>query len=910
MAEVLLSAVLGKLAEFTVEKAFKKFQPLHGIRKDVERLSRELIYIKEFIRDADEKHIVDQRQMRWVNDIMDIAYQIEDVVDIFLLECPEKLPGIRARLKRLAKRSTQFSFIYQFQEEIRLIQERMSEIEDYKRKYRINSLGKDKVPQYDPKLVPIGDFEVVGFATDRDNIVKYLLDEKHRSLAVVSIVGPGGLGKTTLAHKVCNSSDVLERFGKSIWITISQKYDLLDILRKIAQNLTIDSTGLHVIELGNLIWEFLEKKRYLIVLDDVWTEELWAEIAKVMPDTKNGSRILITTRFANVAKRADTTYDHYELPVLDDKHSLELFLKKAIPKRHQFSDGPNAELYGLAKEFATKCKGLPLALVVLGSLLSTRAYNFHAWNDLLQTMSWKDDGSECTKIIATSYDNLPFAKKLCFLYFAAFPEDKKIEAKLLLRIWAADRLIPQEERRTLEETAACFLEDLVQRSMVQVSERFPDGSIKYCRVHDILRDLAVQKAKEINFLMVCSNPDDWKYCSKARRVAIHYSDDNESICNASPNVRSLLFFGDSFKLDCSKYRVLRVLGNIEGKVKLQSFKGSPHLRYLQLKTPWLRFKESDFGEWVKSMKYLETLDLRSSRHGDLSNWIWHVKTLRHVLLSQITSGKTPGPQTWRDLTNLQTLTDIKYNESWETSELSDMIEVHELAIHIVDYIPAWMVKILLGKLKHIVYLKIERGFIDLVTISRGVFPFYKHLKSLVLINHYGDDKLPLVLANDMLPPHLVEFKLKGYKLGSDPMPVLEKLGSLNTLQIYGASKVENPLDTQNNTSDMGSTHNALRIQCSAGGFVQLEELVLESLMLEEWKIEMGAMPKLKRLSVMNCAPLRVPPGLIHLDNLQYLNWARYTRTYLGAISNIFEQRPNLRNWSRDQFGDFVSIDSV
>ncbi|KAJ4808433.1 Disease resistance protein (CC-NBS-LRR class) family [Rhynchospora pubera] len=910
MAEVLLNAVLGKLAEFAVEKAFQKFQPLHGIRKDVERLSRELIYIQEFIRDADEKHIVDHRQMRWVNDIMDIAYQIEDVVDIFRLECPEKLPGMRARLKRLAKRGTQFSFISQFQEEIRLIQERMSEIEDYKRKYRIDSLGKDKVPQYDPKLVPIGDLEVVGFATDRDNIVKCLLDETNRSLAVVSIVGPGGLGKTTLARKVCNSNDVLQRFGKSIWITISQKYDLLDVLRKIAQNLTIDPTGLHGIELGNLIWESLEKKRYLIVLDDVWTEELWVEIAKVMPDTKNGSRILITTRFANVAKRADTTYDHYELPVLDDKHSLELFLKKAIPKRHKFSDGPNAELYSLAKEFAAKCKGLPLALVVLGSLLSTRAYNFHAWNDLLQTMSWKDDGSECIKIIATSYDNLPFAKKLCFLYFAAFPEDKKIEAKLLQRLWVAERLIPQEERRTLEETAACFLEDLVQRSMVQASERFPDGSVKYCLVHDVLRDLAVQKAKEINFLMVCSKPDDWKYCTKARRVAIHYSDVNEPIGNyASPNVRSLLFFGDSSKLDFSKYKVLRVLGNIEGEVKLQSFKGSPHLRYLQLKTPWIRHNEPEFGKWVKSMNYLETLDLRSSRHGDLSRWIWHVKSVRHVLLSHITSGMTPGPATWGDLTNLQTLTDVKYNESWETLELPNITELRELGIDI-DGIPEKEVKILLGKLKHVVCLKMERNIIDLEKIGTGFFPFYENLKSLVLINNRPKEMFPLVLGNDMLPPHLIELKLKGYKLGSDPMPVLEKLGSLNTLQIYGASKVENPLATQNNTSDMGSTRNALRIQCSAGGFVLLEELVLESLMLEEWKIEMGAMPKLKRLSVMNCAPLRVPPGLIHLDNLQYLNWATYTRTYLGAISNIFEQRPNLRNWSRDQFGDFVSIDSA
>ncbi|KAJ3708430.1 hypothetical protein LUZ61_012135 [Rhynchospora tenuis] len=868
MAEALLRGVLHKLGEFAFVKAAEKYRYLYTIIEEVEKLTRELSYIHAFIEDVDEKYVADHRQIQWLKDVMDIAYQIEDVVDRFYFECQEKPlleyldpSTITERLKGLANITMLIPFLSNFQEEIKRIQCRICEIEDYRKRYEINTLGTEDIFRENKKrkidlslrLDPIGDPEVVGFAKDVDKVVERLLDKENRNLAVVSIVGPGGIGKTTLTRKVCHSNDVVKSFGKAIWITISQKYNMLHILRKIAEDLNIMSNNLNMNmnELAFRISKFLEERMYLIVFDDIWTEEFWAEIINVLPDMRNGSRVLVTTRFANVAKRADTTYEPYILPVLDDKHSMELFLKKAVPRRHQSPDGPTVDLYNLATKFIAKCKGLPLALVVLGGLLSIRPYNFHAWNELLQTMSWHDDGIECARIIATSYDHLPFAKKLCFLYFAAFPEDQMIKAKPLLRIWVAEKLIPQEERRTLEETAECFLEDLAQRSIIQVSRRFSDGSIKYCQVHDILRDLAVQKAKEINFLMVCSNPDNWESCSKARRVAIHYSDINKSIDNYdNPNVRSLLFFGDSSMVDCSKYRVLRVLGYMKGQVKWQSSKGSPLLRYLQLNYCWIINQEHEFGEWLRGMKYLETLDLGESHYGDISNWIWQFKTLKHILLAH-SSGRTQGPPSTIDLSYVQTLTGVRWNESWTTSSFPNILRVRELDILIDAKIAMREVASLLGRLKHVVRLRIEGGY--------GISP--------------------LVLLDDMLPPHLTELKFGCFKFGSDPMPVLEKLGSLNTLSIVRAYKIE-------------TVPVIRRIICSAGGFKQLEELELTQ-PVEEWEIEMGAMPILKVLSV-DCDPLKVPLGLTHLYSLQRLYWYTNIQTNKDAINNIFEQRPHLR----------------
>jgi NB-ARC domain len=239
---------------------------------------------------------------------------------------------------------------------------------------------------------------------------------------------------------------------------------LFEVLKKIAKNFNVISTDLDANELANKIAEHLKEKKYLIVLDDVWTKELWDRLRNVLQDTNKGSRVLITTRLeVDVARYADTTYEPYQPNFLNDNQSLELFLKNAIPKRYQLPEGPSPELKDLPHKFIKKCKGLPLALVVLGRLLSTKPCNYYEWKKLLETMNWSDDGEDCIKVIATSFEHLPFARKFCFMYFAAFPEDQDIDAQRLLLIWIAEGLIPPKEGRTLEATAECFLEDLVQR---------------------------------------------------------------------------------------------------------------------------------------------------------------------------------------------------------------------------------------------------------------------------------------------------------------------------------------------------------------------------------------------------------------------------------------------------------------
>lgn len=219
------------------------------------------------------------------------------------------------------------------------------------------------------------------------------------------------------------------------------------------------------------IQKSLRGKRYLLVLDDVWSDDIWGRIDLAFPDENNGSRVLVTTRFLNVAKVADPESEPYKLQSLTDKESLQLLLKKALP---DCPDRIPGDLTDVGKQLVKKCGGSPLALVTLGSILSKKEPASEYWKNVLQSMTWDVDGRICSDIIASSYDDLPDPLKQCFMYLAAFPKKYEISAESLIRMWVAEGFIPLrfaegfislqlEERLTLEDTAKQFLEELAQR---------------------------------------------------------------------------------------------------------------------------------------------------------------------------------------------------------------------------------------------------------------------------------------------------------------------------------------------------------------------------------------------------------------------------------------------------------------
>ncbi|KAH0692471.1 hypothetical protein KY285_019568 [Solanum tuberosum] len=224
--------------------------------------------------------------------------------------------------------------------------------------------------------------------------------------------------------------------------------------------------------------------------------EAWESLKRAFADSKNGSRVIITTRKEDVAERADGRGFVHKLRFLSQKESWKLFCRKLLDVRAMVP-----EMESLAKDMVEKCGGLPLAIVVLSGLLSHKK-GLNEWQKVKDHL-WKnikeDKYIEICNILSLSYNDLSTALKQCFLYFGVFPEDQVVKADTIIRLWMAEGFIPRGEER-MEDVAEGFLNELIRRSLVQVAYTYWERVIE-CRVHDLLHDLAIQKALELRSIM-------------------------------------------------------------------------------------------------------------------------------------------------------------------------------------------------------------------------------------------------------------------------------------------------------------------------------------------------------------------------------------------------------------------------
>ncbi|KAJ6800500.1 putative disease resistance protein isoform X3 [Iris pallida] len=901
MAEAAVSFIVDKLGNFLVQE----LTLLHGVSDQVEQLQRELQRMQCFLHDADTKRKTDERVRHWVKEIRDVAHQAEDVIDTFIINAHRhrRRPGVSRFLKRWLLASTDVVGRRRVSKEITAIMARISEISASRITYGIKNLEDENcrgverlVPVRRPIVPHVEDSDVVAFDGHMSALVEQLLHHSEKR-SVMSIVGIGGLGKTTLARKVYNSVEVKREFGIRVWITVSQDYGLVELLNEILEQVRKDKEKekLEEVKVIEKLYDSLKEKRYLIVMDDVWSEDVWEQMQAAFPDEKNGSRVLITTRYLNVAKYADPTATPYELRFLTDVESLELLLKKAFANQ-DVQANCTEDLRSIGRQLVKLCANLPLALVVVGGLLSIREKKYSAWLRVLETMNWQVEGKKCMAILALSYEDLPHNLKSCFLYLAVFPEDSEIQARKLIRLWIAEGFIPRQGRGTIEETSEDYLEELAQRCMVQVvSRKFSCRSIKSCRVHDLLREFAVSEAKEDRFLVIYNNPnqDTTSPPGPGRRATFHNLDDLKDL--TIPNLRSLFAFNmgqpnfRDFGAQLKLVRVIYLSGVRNIKSLPEEIKAMIHLRYLGLSgSTELEVIPSSIGH----LQNLETLDVTRTNVKELPSTLWNIKKLRHVLVYARRGVEGPPPSA--DLPNLQTLGTVVVPESWGRG-LPNITSVRKLRLLFCFQEGGKILSPLLEKLHHLLSLSVwvppkmvrqtkndvipccasnclndDNDAMNVehhVTIPSGIdtsaFPCHHHIQSMRLRGRW----YTTTVGSHEFPPYLVKLTLWDSKLEHDPMPTLEKLQSLRELEL------------------MKDSYLGEKMICSASGFPQLQRLLFSLLdQLEEWCLEAGAMPKITRVHIWRCKALRVVPEFQHVPNLQELELWNLPREFMDRIS--------------------------
>ncbi|XP_039119310.1 putative disease resistance protein At1g50180 [Dioscorea cayenensis subsp. rotundata] len=448
MAEAAVGFLIQKLGDLLVQEAIN----LHGVRDEVEWLERELRRMQCFLKDADAKKSQgdDERVKNWVSDMRDMAFEVEDIVDTFMyckLRRQQRQSGCIGFIKRFVFIFDELVSKRKIHVDVEGIKTKLQELSQSRSLYGIETIGTTSQCR-SQGVIPIlpqlsDDIDMVGFDDEKKKIVQELVDTNNTNRSVISIVGMGGLGKTTLAKSVYNDFEVKRSFDIFAWVIKSQQYTIHEVLKRISSEISATPSADTIQDLSVAISEKLKKGKYLIVLDDVWKEDVWNELLKVFPNVNKGSRVIITTRITNVAMIANPTTKPHELGCLDEKESWELFLRKVFPNQNIETCCPTY-LVDYAHQLVQRCGGLPLALVVLGGLVSKKPQTQDAWRKVVESMKGQfvEGGEKCLEIIALSYNDLPYYLKSCFLYFGCFKEDMTIYAKTLIRLWSAEGFLP------------------------------------------------------------------------------------------------------------------------------------------------------------------------------------------------------------------------------------------------------------------------------------------------------------------------------------------------------------------------------------------------------------------------------------------------------------------------------------
>ncbi|XP_042482838.1 putative disease resistance protein At1g50180 isoform X2 [Macadamia integrifolia] len=402
MAGVAVATVVRSLGDLIGKQLYEEVSLLYGVKDEVEWIQRELLRIQCFLKDAEAIEKDNERVKNWIREVKEVASMAEDVVDTFNLE----IEG-RGTIRRGGFRGILNNYISIFKkpitrhkvgEKIQEIRLKIHEISESRSTYGMGNIdtggeGKNyerqSLKEWRRSSPHIEEPDFVGFKEDIELLeARLLLREERR--CVVSIIGMGGLGKTTLAKKLYNR--VRNYFSCLAWIYISQEYVLEDLLQYIGKRVGLpDVMKMNQEELKEELYKFLTRRKYLIVLDDIWKTRTWDELQAALPDGFSGSRIIITTRNRDVAIHADARTPPHELHFLDEEESWELFSRKVFPNKEIDNSYCPPELQGLGRDIVAKCGGLPLALAVMGGLLLRKQKMVQAWKTVLQSMNWQLD---------------------------------------------------------------------------------------------------------------------------------------------------------------------------------------------------------------------------------------------------------------------------------------------------------------------------------------------------------------------------------------------------------------------------------------------------------------------------------------------------------------------------------------
>ncbi|KAF8661531.1 hypothetical protein HU200_056951 [Digitaria exilis] len=683
-----MGTLLRKLGDLVAER----YTLLGGMHDEIQELKDELESMTACFRDVagigdDDMH---KEQMRtWMKQVREIGYDAEDCIDIFLHHLSKHSGDNRSLGRHIHKI---FNFLRTLKVRLKLVTEiqsiksRAQKVSERRLRYKLDAMDmKDNMPSsssyvdVDRRLPALHGDEspLVGMAENKQKVID-LLNKDDMKLRVISVVGIGGLGKTTLAMAVLNSREedrnqipsgqpnILIHAGQPniqirAVVPVSRTYDLRALLqytvrelhrRPIGQGedpLIKDIGSWDIPKLIQRSREHLVDKRYLVIIDDVWHSTAWEQLKVAFPDNGKGSRIVVTTRSDEVATNCSSSNgDIYKMEALTEADSKMLlfhtvFGSETIPSTYQHL--LTSKLEDVCNVVFKKSGGLPLAIVSIGGMLTQRKNeSVDNWENVIQRIPSELQKGKMLdgmrRILSLSYNDLPYHLKACFLYLSVFPEDHEIRRGPLVRRWEAEGFINEVYELSLEEISTDYFNGFVSRSVVAPEQLSGGGEVRSFKVHDIMLDIITAKSTQENLMSTLGNHQHSTVGhDKIRRVSIQPgSRDNYFSRGNLRHVRSLTIMSSREKpkdITFSNLKLLRVL-DLEGCSWSLSDKDWKEickltlLRYLSIRRTGNERLPSKLGK----LTGLVTLDVRQTKVTHFPKSITQLQNLQHLLAGE------------------------------------------------------------------------------------------------------------------------------------------------------------------------------------------------------------------------------------------------------------------------------------
>ncbi|PNX94563.1 CC-NBS-LRR resistance protein [Trifolium pratense] len=592
----------------------------------LEKLHVTLNSINHVLDQAETKQYQSMYVKKWLDELKHIAYEVDQLLDEIATDAPLK------KLKAESQPSTSkvLGFFSSFTNPFE------SRIIDLLRKLELLAKQKDmlglkqdtcasneggvswKPSQRLPSTSLVDESGIYGRDDDKEEIIKSLLLDIDcgNQVPIVSIVGLGGMGKTTLAQLVYNDQRIKENFEHRAWVYVSETFDVIGLTKAILRSFHSSADGEDLNLLQNQLQQVLIGKKYLLVLDDVWnrSEECWERLLLPLYHGSTRSKIIMTTRNKEVASVMKSP-KVLNLMQLNKSECWSMFVRHAFHGRNA-SDYPDLESIG--EKILEKCGGLPLAVKTLGNLLR-RKFSKSEWVKILETdlLRLSEGDSNINPILRLSYHNLSSSLKRCFAYCSIFPRGYLFVKDELIKLWMAEGLLKCCGTYTSEEELGNdFFHDLESISFFQQSIKRDD---EFLVMHDLVNDLA----KSVSGEFCLRIEGDWTQDIPERTRHIWCSlrtinDEKkvEQICKAE-GLKGLTFSLPGF-----------LQFKMHNNVQHQMFSRLRYLRMLSLGGCYMTMLSDE----ISNLKLLRYLDLSYTRLASLPDSICMLYNLQTLLL--------------------------------------------------------------------------------------------------------------------------------------------------------------------------------------------------------------------------------------------------------------------------------------